>query len=154
MAKELKEKNKSYVQSQELEAYANEVIKKKHMTIPANVAYVLVYPYIGKAVAGRCIRANSMTKLFGECDYIIQMSGDLWDRLDEERQEILMYHELLHILVTQDKKGNSVYKLRDHDVQDFEAIIRKYGIEWLSELKDLHASVYDLEPEALDNYRL
>ena len=156
MSDVLELKNKKYVVSQDLEDLAKKVIADKHLDIDqAKIKYVLVYPAISKKLAGRCVLSNPMLKLFGECDYIIQMSGDLWDKLDDARKEILMWHELMHVLPVQNTKtGNLDFKLRDHDVKDFIVIIKQYGIDWLSEVKALFASVYNLEPKDLDGFEL
>ena len=147
---------KQYVVSPELDKLAQDVIANKSLLVsPARVKYVLVYPHINKKTAGRCILANTMVKLFGDCDYIIQMSGDLWDQLDDKRREILMWHELKHVLPIQNEKtGEWNFKLREHDVMEFFDIIKAEGIDWLSELKALHQSVYDLEPKDVDGFSL
>lgn len=152
----VKIKNKEYVKSEDLEVLADKVIHNKNMDI-ADVAinYLLVYPHINKQTAGRCSRANNLLKVYGNCDYVIQMSGNLWDKLDEKTQEILMWHELLHVYaVMNEKTGEMVYKIRDHDVQDFSIIIGAHGIDWFGNLKTLFASVYDIEPEKLKGFGL
>lgn len=143
----LEEKKKRYEVSEDVEKLANKVIADKNLDIsPARIKYVLVYPHINKKTAGRCIMARPMVKLFGECDYIIQFSGDLWDKLDDDRKEILMYHELLHVLpVMNDRTGEWNFKLRDHDIEDFSIIIKKHGTSWIDEVKTIFSSVYDID---------
>ena len=82
------------------------------------------------------------------------MSGDLWEGLDRKTKSILMWHELMHINVTFDKEGEPVYKLRQHDVQDFYTIIQQAGIDWIADIKAIAESVYDLEPHETDGYSL
>lgn len=137
---------KTYEVSDELEQLANKVIQLKNMDLsPARIKYVKVYPSISKKIAGRCMSAPPLIKLFGDCDYVIQMSGKLWDQLDDQRKEILMYHELLHVKPIQNQKtGEWKFGVREHDIQDFYVIIKQYGIDWFSELRTLNASVYDL----------
>ena len=137
---------KLYEVSDDVQAVAKKVVTDKNMELePAVIKYVKVYPNISKKVAGRCILSSAMIKLFGDCDYIIQVSGGLWDELDENRKEILMYHELLHVKpVFGEKSGEWRMTLRDHDIQDFYVIIKQHGIEWFNELKTLNASVYEL----------
>lgn len=149
-------KKKRYEISQELETLAQKVILDKHLDLDnIKIKYILVYPGISKKVAGRCVLSNPMIKLFGDCDYIIQMSGDLWNALDNNRQKILMWHELLHVFpVNNEKTGELDYKLRDHDIKDFNVIIQAEGIGWFNELKTLFLSVYDLEPKDLDGFSL
>jgi len=156
MSETVKIKNREYVKSQDLEVLADKVMHDKNMGIEnVRIKYLLVYPFINKFTAGHCSRANNLLKVFGNCDYVIQMSGDLWDQLDDETREILMYHELLHVHpVMNEKTGEWDYKLRDHDVQDFYTIIQKHGIDWFGNLKTQFSSVYDIEPAKLDRFGL
>ena len=147
MSDVLQYKKKRYEVSDELGSLAAEVVSVKRLDFtPAKIKYVKVYPLINKRTVGRCMLARPMIKLFGECDYIIQMSGDLWDKLDDDRKKILMWHELKHVLPVQNSKtGEWDFKLRDHDVQDFMEIINEHGVSWLTDLKTLFSSVYDLD---------
>jgi len=156
MSDSVEVKKKIYEISDDLEKLAKEVIVAKGMALdPARVKYVKVYPLINNKTAGRCMLSNPMMKLFGECDYVIQMSGELWDKLDEDRQKILMYHELLHVMPIQNQKtGDWDFKIRDHDVKDFYTIIKEHGIDWFSNLKTMFSSVYDIDPEKLDGFGL
>lgn len=149
-------KKKEYVKSQDLEVLADKVMHDKNMGIEnIRIKYLLVYPCISKKLAGRCTRANNLLKVFGETDYVIEMSGDLWDKLDDQTKEILMWHELLHVHPVQNEKtGEVTYAIRDHDVKDFHAIIQAHGIDWFSNLKTLFSSVYDIEPKKLDGFTL
>jgi len=156
MSDMLEDKNKRYVISTELEAVAKNVISAKIIDLtPARIKYVQVYPLINKKTAGRCMLANPMMKLFGDCDYIIQMSGDLWEQLDEDRQKILMWHELLHVFPIQNPKtGEYNFRLREHDIMDFNVIINTHGTDWFTEIKTMFASVYDLEPSQMEGWTL
>src|SRR5271157_4156665 len=116
---------KEFKEEPELKVLAEKVIDEQKLDVfPAKIIYLTVYPHVSKTTAGRCIRANNELKHFSKHDYIIEMSGDLWDALDESTQYILMHHELLHVLPTMNEKtGEWEYKIRDHDVQDFSKII-------------------------------
>jgi len=149
-------RNKEYIYAPELETLAKKVIEEKDLpTNPARIKYILVYPNISKKTAGKCIRCSNELKFLGDCDYIVEMSGDLWEQLDEETQYILMWHELKHILVTvNDKTGENEFRMLDHDVQDFYSIIKAHGIDWFTNLKTMAASVYDLDPNDLDGFSI
>jgi hypothetical protein len=134
--KEQKIGKKTYVVDQELDALAKEVIEQHGLVVgDADIVYMKVYPNVSNTVAGRCIRSSRELKFFSDCDYIIQMSGDLWDALDEHTRRVLMLHELMHIFIDEDNEGNPVYKLRKHDVEDFAAILDVYGVNWLYDLR-------------------
>jgi len=151
MSKQLQIKNKTYTEDPNLDILADKVIHDKNMmmigTIPVEIKYILVYPSISKTVAGKCIRTSNETRFMTGKHYIVEFSGELWDQLDEETQELLMYHELLHIDIDTNKQGEYVYKLRDHNVKDFIEIISEHGVEWLENFRTKFASVYDLEPK-------
>lgn len=142
---------KRYVIDPDLKTLADEVIRTELDIDPeiskANIKYMKVYPNVSKTVAGRCIRASNELKLFGGADYLIQMSGDLWDKLDVNPRRVLMLHELMHVYIDFNKDGEPVYKLRNHDVEDFASIIDKYGVNWLYDLRTSAAEIDDkLDP--------
>jgi hypothetical protein len=140
-------RGKTYTLSPELEVVASQVLEAEELQVyPARIKYMLVYPHISKRVAGRCVLASALVKFFGDADYVIQMSGELWDSLPDEVRRVLMYHELLHVMpVFNEKKGTWDFKLRDHDIQDFLVITEKYGIDWLKNLRAVFASVYEID---------
>jgi len=137
---------KTYQTSDELKALGEKVFRENPEMVfagEANIAYVLVYPSISKKVAGKCIRSSNELRLFSGKDYVIEMSGELWDLLPADVKELLMLHELMHVAVEVDGDGNEVYKMRDHDVQDFSAIIQKHGIAWLNTVKEKAMEIDD-----------
>ena len=142
--------------SQSVKAMAEKVIAEEGLDlVGATIEYLLVHPSISDTVAGRCIRSNRELNFFTKLNYIIEMSGELWNSLDEKTQYILTFHELLHINpVINARTGEVVYKLIDHDVKDFMRIIEKYGIDWFKTLKTHMSSVYELEPKDERSIRL
>ena len=124
-----------------------EILNHTQLSIELNLSFE---PYISKTVCGKCIRSNNELKLFSNKDYIIEISFDIWNALEPEQQELLMLHELMHILVVQDKEGNNLYKIRPHDIEDFEKIIKKYGTDWIKKIKLSVSSLYDLDPSQED----
>lgn len=71
-------------------------------------------------------------------DYLIVVDRPLWDSLDAERQERLMFHELQHLVAQEDEfgvtrrskeTGKPLLKLRPHDFEIFSAEIVRYGVE-------------------------
>lgn len=149
-------KNKRYELSEEMCRVAREVFEEKMLDIrPARVKYVLVYPNIAKTTAATCTLASNMVNFFGECDFIISASGDLWDALSPDLRSILMFHELLHVVCTQNEKtGDWKFSLREHDVQEFKEIINLYGIDWLDELKATFIEAGGFDPGDIDTLGL
>ncbi len=149
-------KNKRYELSAEAETLAEQVLAEKELDIrPAIVKYVLVYPMINKTTAASCMVSSNMVKFFGESDYIISLSGDLWDALPEDTKKILLFHELLHIRPVQHPKtGEWKFSIRDHDIMEFKEIIRTYGIDWLEEVKSTFIESGGFDPEEIETLTL
>ena len=156
MPKKQSSTKKEFEVSQELRDLADKVIQDEVLEIsPAEVEYLLVYPNISKTIAGRCIRAGRELKFFSGKDYLIEISGELWDALDDSVRYVLMQHELMHILpVMNDKTGEWKFEIRNHDVEDFSKIIKKHGIDWISKVKLSISHIYDLTPTQEDKIKI
>jgi|SRR5690554_6461570 len=139
---------KQLMESPELEAIAKKVIERNKLEFgPAEIGYFLVYPHISKQKAAKCMKATREVKYYSGNDYLIQVSGELWDMLDNDTKEMVMYHELLHIdpsfkSKTQEWKMN----LKRPDFADFYAINDKHGNEWYKTVQATASSLYDLDP--------
>ena len=140
---------KTFEVSADLKKLGEQVINDQKIDVyPAKLEFLLVYPNVTKSVAGRCIRTGKELKFFSGFDYLIEMSGELWDTLDDKTKAILMEHELKHVCpVMNEKSGEWEFKLRDHDVQDFSSIIKKYGVDWISTVKLSVASLYEIDEQ-------
>lgn len=147
---------KEFEVSDELKQLADKVISEQNLDIsPAKVEFLLVYPNIAKTVAGRCIKTSKELKFFSGNDYLIEISGELWDALDDTVRYILIQHELMHILpIMNDKTGEWKFELRRHDIEDFSSIIKKHGIDWISKVKLSISSLYDLNPSQEDKIQI
>ena len=111
-----------------------------------------VYPMVGKNVAARICRANPNLKIHAGIDYVIEISGEFWEMMDDATREILMAHELNHINASMNDEGKVSLDLRDHDVKDFRWIIKKYGVEWCELQAKIFESIADnREQEKLRN---
>ena len=137
---------KTFIEDESLVELANSVITKNKLVYMDSVKarYVLVDPHISKTCHGKCIRANGELKHFGKLDYLIEFSKEVWESIDDPTREILMYHELLHVLI-KENKGKQQLCIAGHDVQDFYTIIKKYGVEWFQQFKAIVAATYELE---------
>ena len=149
-------KNKRYELSEDMRDVARDVLEAKNLSIrPARVRYVKVYPNINKTTAATCGIASNLVNFFGEADFVISAGGDLWDALTPDLRSILMYHELLHIVCTQNEKtGDFKFSLREHDINEFREIISSYGIDWIEDLKTVFIESGGFEPGEIDNLGL
>lgn len=146
---------KQFEISVDVQKLATEICDAENIDIrPANVVYLLVYPNISKTVIAKCIKANNELAFFSDADYLVEISGEVWDALDAESKYTLLHHELLHILPLMDEKtGDYNMSLRDHDIVDFRQIITKYGMDWDARIKAIVSSLYDMTPAEEDKIK-
>lgn len=139
---------KELLESPEMEEIANEVLKKENIDLrPAVVGYLLVYPNISKTVVAKCLKCSREVKYYSGYDYLIEISGEAWDHLDQKTKYMLVYHELLHIQpVYSDKKDEWNFRVRPHDFGDFYEINDKHGADWYKTVQSTVSSLYDMNP--------
>jgi predicted metallopeptidase len=141
--------DKQLMESPEIEAIAAKVIKDNKLEFgPAEIGYFLVYPHISKQKAAKCMKATREVKYYSGNDYLIEVSGELWDMLDSNTKEMMIYHELLHIDPTfKSKTQEWKMNLRKPDFSDFYSINDKFGNEWYKTIQATASSLYDLDPK-------
>lgn len=146
---EIKLTDKELIESPDLEKIAKEVIKDHNIELgPAQIGYLLVYPNISKQRAAKCVKATREVKHYSGNDYLIEVSGELWDMLDKDTQKMLVYHELLHIdPVFKAKNQEWKMKLRRPDFSDYYEINDTFGNEWYKTIQATVSSLYDLDPK-------
>lgn len=146
---EIKLTDKELFESPELQKMAEDVIKEQNIELgPAQVGYLLVYPNISKQKAAKCMKATREVKYYSGNDYLIQVSGELWDMLDDDTRKMLLFHELLHIdPVFKAKNQEWKMQIRRPDFADYYEINDKYGNEWYKTIQATVSSLYDLDPK-------
>lgn len=83
----------------------------------------------GKACLAECVKVKELYKPYCPHDFLIVVYGPNVVGMTVEQQKILLYHELLHVGMSDD--GEEVkYLINPHDVEDFRVIIDRYGIDW------------------------
>lgn len=139
---------KELLESPEVEALAKQIFENENMDVrPAQIGYQLVYPHLSKTSVARCLKATREVKFYSGYDYIIQVSGEAWDHIDDKTKYMLVYHELLHVQpVFNDKKEEWNFKVRPHDFADFFEINDKHGSEWYKTVQATVSSLYDMNP--------
>ncbi len=144
---------REFIDDPSLPVLAQKVISDRKMDWLINVPikYLLVTPEISKTTHGKIIKSGAELKYFSGVVFVIEFSHKIWSVLDDKTREILMYHELLHIIISQQNpKAPVAYKLAPHSVQDFSEIIDTYGVKWINEFKQIVVSTYDLQGEQKD----
>lgn len=141
--------DKQLMESPEMEEIAKKVTKDYKLEFgPAEIGYFLIYPNISKQKAAKCIKASREVKYYSGNDYLIEVSGELWDMLDSKTKEMMIYHELLHLDPTfKSKTQEWKMNLRRPDFADFYSINDKFGNEWYKTIQATVSSLYDLDPK-------
>ncbi len=139
---------KQLLEAPELEKLAKEVIEEQKLEFgPAEIGYFLVYPNISKQRAAKCMKATREVKYYSGNDYLIQVSGEVWDMLDKDTRKMVMFHQLLHLDPTfKSKTQEWKMNLRKPDFSDFYTINDKFGNEWYKTVQATVSSLYDLDP--------
>jgi len=83
----------------------------------------------GKPVWGQCAKVSDKLRPFLASDFIIWLAEDEYARLDDTRRDALIDHQLCHIAVN----DNGGWRLRAHDVEEFNVILERYG-PWTHDL--------------------
>lgn len=140
--------NKQLMESPEVEEIAKLVIERESLDFgPAEIGYFLVYPNLSKYKAAKCVKASREVKYYSGNDYLIEISGDMWDMLDQKTREMVLFHQLLHVdPVYKAKNQEWKMKKRKPDFADFYEINDKYGNEWYKTVQATVSSLYDLDP--------
>lgn len=145
---DIKLQDKELIESPEMLEMAIKVIETHNINLgPAQVGYLLVYPNISKQRAAKCVKASREVKYYSGHDYLIEVSGELWDMLDNDTKTMLLYHELLHIdPVFKAKNQEWKMQVRRPDFSDYYEINDKFGNEWYKTIQATVSSLYDLDP--------
>lgn len=119
------------------------------MTEKHNIKFSLhyVYPYISKTTWAHIMKSSPQLKMYSDVDIIVEVSGDVWELIDQEQKDILLEHELMHLYITENDEGVPNIQLQGHDLEDFKKIISKYGIEWTEQREAISAQLEELERE-------
>lgn len=140
--------NKQLMESPEVETIAERIIEREKLEFgPAAIGYFLVYPNLTKYKAAKCVKASREVKYYSGNDYLVEISGEMWDMLDEKTREMVLFHQLMHVEpVYKSKNQEWKMKIRKPDFSDYYEINDKYGNEWYKTVQATVSSLYDLDP--------
>jgi len=106
-----------------------------------------VYPCISKNTWAHIIKTSPQLKMYTGIDVIIEVSGNVWELIDQQQKDILLEHELMHLWLNENDDGVLSIKLLQHDLIDFKKIISKYGIQWTEQRDLITSQLEELEKE-------
>ena len=91
----------------------------------------------GHLVLGKCVKSTDLHKEFHPYDFVILLNREVWDsgEFTDEQKAALMDHELCHAAASEDKdghpkydeRGRRVFRVREHDIEEFQAIVHRHG---------------------------
>lgn len=97
---------------------------------PSRIGYAAFSKKSSK-YAAKVYPMRPMYGLFSNIDYIIGVYLEEWVQETISRKYVLILHELLHIPAEGfDEDSKRFRKTVDHDVRDFEYVLRHFGINW------------------------
>lgn len=86
----------------------------------------------GRVIYGQCERVQDKYKAFIPYDFLITIYEPNVIEFTADQIKILLYHELLHCGINMN--AETTYKVKPHDIEEFEDIIERYGMHW----SDIH----------------
>lgn len=90
----------------------------------------------GILVLGKMKKATELERLSHGYDAFLLLNQEAWERFDDRQKRALIDHELEHLTVSLDEgtgepkldgHGKTRYRIRKHDVEEFQAIISRHG---------------------------
>jgi hypothetical protein len=79
----------------------------------------------GMTVLGKAKKLSADMRAYLPYDFIIWVAKDYWRILEPMQRRALLDHELCHLIMDDDEP-----KIRGHDIEEFNAIIERYGYWW------------------------
>lgn len=91
----------------------------------------------GRLTLGMCKKATDLDRELAPFDFVILLNRDFWQdlRVSGAQRRALLDHELMHAAVKYDEsgepvvdtRGRTVYRVRQHDIEEFADIVRRHG---------------------------
>lgn len=91
----------------------------------------------GFLVLGKCKKQTDLDREMREFDFVIFLNATTWKHFNEAQRTALVDHELHHAGVAEDKKtgdpvlderGRKVYRIKKHDIEEFEGVVKRHGL--------------------------
>jgi len=91
----------------------------------------------GHLVLGKCVKAPDLQKELVDWDFVILLNKEVW--MDQEwpieKKRALLDHELCHAARVEDEfgaqkedeKGRLVWRVRKHDIEEFQDVVKRHG---------------------------
>ena len=96
----------------------------------------------GKLVFGECEKVSDKYKWGIPCDFTITVFEPNAESFTPGQLRILLFHELLHVGIEKTLTGESYY-IVPHDLEDFSAVVDRFGSDWNKTEKNKKATQSD-----------
>jgi hypothetical protein len=122
-----------YKMAPEVAELATRIIEEHHPYLKeADIVYLFKagrWCNKGRTITGKALVAPEMWRFVGGCDLVLILSEVIYKNLSAEGQAALIDHELSHFCEpTAGKGGILCWSLRDHDVREFSAVVKRHKI--------------------------
>ena len=112
---------------------ARDLITSYHEELAGvEIAFLMRTPTLrsaGRLVWGKASKANAKQRALSgkDIEFVIELSAEVWGELEYGQRRALLDHELSHCTCEADDDGEIHYKLRPHDLEEFNSIVARYG---------------------------
>lgn len=106
----------------------------------------------GQLTLGKCRKATDLDRQLHERDFVILLNQQAWNGagFDDHKRRALLDHELCHADVEVDEDGEpvvnaagrTIYRIRKHDLEEFQAIVERYGC-WKGDIAEFAKAALD-----------
>ena len=108
-----------------------EVIPKWHKTLrEAAIAYLFKdggMKHRGRTILAKIKKASPLEQHLTGFDLILIVNQEAWDKATERAKLALIDHELCHVVGLRNDAGDRDYRMRGHDLEEFEEILTRHG---------------------------
>lgn len=117
----------TYVESEEIEQIAKKLYQSMKWSEMPDIKFLELVAdkcsYVGK-----CSKATGKWQYLIDKDYVIEVWSGFWEAATDKQKEALLYHELMHINCEEDDDSGEIkWKIRKHDIEEFEEVVATYG---------------------------
>ncbi len=101
----------------------------------ANIAYIFreKMKTRDRIILGKASKADGKLAFFNGFDFVIEINWQEWRKLSDHQKLALVDHELSHCGREEDDEGDASWVLISHDVEEFGAIVTRWGL-WQPDL--------------------
>lgn len=123
-----------YDNADSVETLAQTLIPNYHSELAtARIRYVFVDKAsmkAGKPVAGKAKKITGAMEFLTDCDFVVEVAGDLWNEMTSEQRTALVDHLLEYCTGEEDEEDAGAamkWTLREPDIKEFDTILRRHG---------------------------